>query len=166
MIIRNETKADIVAISEVTMAAFKNLHISNKTEQFIIHELRNANAMTISLVAEIDGCVVGHIAFSPVTISDGSKNWFGLGPISVMPGFQKQGIGKSLMNEGLSLLKAQGGKGCALVGDPGYYQRFRFKNIPSLVHEGVPQDVFLVLPFDKKIPRGTVVFHEGFLATG
>ncbi len=51
MIIRNETKADIEAISEVTMAAFKNLHISNKTEQFIIHELRNANAMTISLVA-------------------------------------------------------------------------------------------------------------------
>ena len=166
MIIRNETKENIDAISEVTIAAFKNLQISNKTEQFIIHELRNANALTISLVAEIDGCVVGHIAFSPVKISDGSKNWFGLGPISVTPKLQKQGIGKSLINKGLSIVKAQGGKGCALVGDPGYYQQFGFRNIPNLVHEGVPQEVFLVLPFDNKIPQGTVVFHEGFLATG
>jgi putative acetyltransferase len=166
MIIRNETEDDIEAISQVTIAAFKNLQISNQTEQFIVRELRNSNALTISLVAEIDGQVVGHIAFSPVKISDGSKNWFGLGPISMMPNFQKQGIGKSLVNEGLSLLKAQGAKGCALVGDPGYYQQFGFRNIPSLIHEGVPQEVFLVLPFDKKIPQGTVVFHEAFLATG
>ena len=166
MIIRNEIKEDIEAISKITIAAFQNLQISNQTEQFIIHELRKANALTISLVAEIDGQVVGHIAFSPVNISDDSKNWFGLGPISVTPNFQRQGIGKSLVNEGLSLLKAQGGKGCALVGDPGYYQQFGFRNIPGLIYEGVPQEVFLALPFDKKIPQGTVVFHEGFLATG
>jgi putative acetyltransferase len=166
MIIRNEIKEDIEAISEVTIAAFQNLQISNKTEQFIIHALRKAGVLSISLVAEIEKQVVGHIAFSPVTISDGSKNWYGLGPISVMPEYQKQGIGKTLVNEGLSLLKAQGGKGCALVGDPGYYQRFGFRNIPSLIHEGVPQEVFLVLPFDKTIPKGTVLFHEGFLATG
>ena len=86
--------------------------------------------------------------------------------VVVIPEYQKQGIGKTLVNEGLSLLKAQGGKGCALVGDPGYYQRFGFRNIPSLIHEGVPQEVFLVLPFDKTIPNGTVLFHEGFLATG
>ena len=122
--------------------------------------------MTISLVAEIDGRAVGHIAFSPVKISDGNKYWFGLGPISVIPDFQKQGIGKSLVNEGLSLIKAQGGKGCALVGDPGYYQQFGFRNIPNLIHEGVPQEVFLVLPFDNSIPQGTVVFLEAFLATG
>ena len=124
MIIRNEIKEDIEAISEVTIAAFQNLQISNKTEQFIIHALRKAGVLSISLVAEIEKQVVGHIAFSPVTISDGSKNWNGLGPISVMPEYQKQGIGKTLVNEGLSLLKAQGGKGCALVDDPGYYQRF------------------------------------------
>ena len=127
MIIRNEIKEDIEAISEVTIAAFQNLQISNKTEQFIIHALRKAGVLSISLVAEIEKQVVGHIAFSPVTISDGSKNWYGLGPISVMPEYQKQGIGKTLVNEGLSLLKAQGGKGCALVGDPGYYQRFGFR---------------------------------------
>jgi len=166
MIIRSETNNDIEAITEVTIAAFKNLQISNQTEQFIIHALRKANVLTVSLVAEIESQVVGHIAFSPVTISDGSKNWYGLGPISVMPNFQKQGIGKSLVNEGLSLLKAQGSEGCMLVGDPGYYQRFGFKNIPNLIHEGVPQEVFLVLPFENNIPQGTVMFHESFLATG
>ena len=164
MIIRNETTFDIEAISEITIAAFRSLAISNHTEQFIINALRNANALTISLVAEVDGRVVGHIAFSPVTISDGSLDWYGLGPISVLPRFQKQGIGKSLIHEGLSLLKTLNGKGCVLVGDPAYYQRFGFKNIPSLIHDGIPQEVFLALPFDNIIPQGTVVFHEGFLA--
>jgi putative acetyltransferase len=108
MIIRNEKSTDIEAISEVTLAAFQNLPISHHTEQFIIKGLRDANALTISLVAEIDGKIVGHIAFSPVTISDGSLNWHGLGPVSVLPEYQKQGIGKSLIQEGLSLLRVQG----------------------------------------------------------
>ena len=167
MIIRHETREDIEAITEVTIAAFKNLQVSNQTEQFIIHELRKSKALTLSLVAEIGGRVVGHIAFSPIKISDGRENWFGLGPISVIPDLQKQGIGKSLVNEGLSLLKQLGGQGCALVGDPDYYRQFGFKNNPGLIHEGVPQEVFLVLPFDNNnIPQGTVEFHKGFLATG
>jgi putative acetyltransferase len=166
MNIRHETNSDIEAISKVTITAFQNLAISNHTEQFIINALRDANALTLSLVAEVDGKVVGHIAFSPITISDGSLNWYGLGPISVLPKYQKQGIGKSLILKGLSLLKGMGGQGCALVGDPNYYKRLGFKNIPDLIHEGIPQEVFLVLPFDKIIPKGTVVFHKGFLAKG
>ena len=82
MIIRSETSSDIEAIAEVTIAAFKNLAISNHTEQFIIDALRKSNALTISLVAQIDGQVAGHIAFSPVTISDGALGWYGLGPVS------------------------------------------------------------------------------------
>lgn len=166
MILRNERDADIEAITEITIAAFKNHPISNNTEQFIINALRAAGALTISLVVEIDGQVVGHIAFSPVTVSDGATGWYGLGPVSVLPDYQKQGIGKALINEGLSLLKDMGGQGCALVGDPNYYKRFGFKNYPELVHEGVPQEVFLVLPFTEKIPKGIVVFHEGFKANG
>jgi putative acetyltransferase len=166
MIIRNETASDIDAIAEVTIAAFKTLPISNHTEQFIINSLRVADVLTISLVAEIDGQVVGHIAFSPVTISDGSTGWYGLGPVSVLPEYQKQGIGKSLINKGLSMLKELGGEGCTLVGDPSYYKRFGFRNIPDLVHEGIPQEVFLVLPFTENVPQGIVVFHEGFLANG
>jgi putative acetyltransferase len=166
MIIRKETASDIEAITEVTITAFKTLPISNHTEQFIINALRTANALTISLVAEIKDKIVGHIAFSPVTISDGSIGWYGLGPISVLPEYQKLGIGQSLINEGLSALKDLGGQGCALVGDPNYYKRLGFRNYPELIYEGIPKEVFLALPFTENIPQGIVVFHEGFLAIG
>ena len=166
MILRKETIADIDAITKVTIAAFKNLVVSNQTEQYIINALRAADALTISLVAENNGKIFGHIAFSPVIISDGTKNWYGLGPISVLPEYQKQGIGQSLINEGLSTLKDLGGQGCALVGDPNYYKRFGFRNYPELIHEGIPQEVFLALPFNEKIPKGTIEFHKSFLATG
>jgi putative acetyltransferase len=78
IVIRSQTDADVSAITEVTVAAFKSLEISNHTEQFIIEALRAAKSLTVSLVAEVDGRVAGHIAFSPVTISDGTRNWYGL----------------------------------------------------------------------------------------
>lgn len=166
MIIRDEMESDIEVISEVTKAAFENHPHSNHTEQFIVNALRAANALTVSLVAEVGGKVVGHIAFSPVTISDGSHHWYGLGPVSVLPKCQKQGVGKSLIHEGLSLLKAVGAKGCVLVGDPKYYERFGFRNFPDLILDGVPQEYFLTLPFDKNKAQGAVVFHQGFSANG
>ncbi|MBU2470604.1 MAG: N-acetyltransferase, partial [Proteobacteria bacterium] len=105
MIIRDETTADIQAIGEVTKAAFQTLAISQHTEQFIIAALRAADALTISLVAEIGGRVVGHVAFSPVSISDGSPDWYGLGPVSVLPELHSQGIGSALIREGLARLE-------------------------------------------------------------
>lgn len=164
MIIRKETPSDIEAINQVTLSAFKALPISNHTEQFIIKALRNAGVLTLSLVAEVDEQVVGHVAFSPITISDGSEGWYGLGPVSVLPMHQKKGVGTSLIQEGLSWLKEMGGQGCALVGEPNYYQRFGFRNVPELIFEGIPQEFFLVLPFTEKVPQGMVVFHEGFWA--
>ena len=72
IVIRSERDADASAIAEVTAAAFETLEISNQTEQFIIEALRAAGALKLSLVAELDGRVIGHIAFSPVSISDGT----------------------------------------------------------------------------------------------
>jgi putative acetyltransferase len=166
ILIRSETSADVSAIAEVTVAAFKTLAISNHTEQFIIAALRAAGALTVSLVAELNGHVVGHIAFSPVTISDGCPNWYGLGPVSVLPEFQRRGIGRALIQEGLSRLKSLNAQGCCLVGHPEYYKRFGFKNITGLVHEGVPEEVFFALSLDGHVPQGIVEFHEGFKANG
>ncbi len=166
VLIRSETSADVSAIAEVTVAAFKTLAISNHTEQFIIAALRAAKALTVSLVAEVDGRVVGHIAFSPVTISDGSPNWYGLGPVSVLPECQRRGIGRALIQEGISRLKDLGARGCCLVGHPEYYRRFGFQNIRGLVHEGVPEEVFFTLSLDGHIPQGIVEFHVGFKADG
>ena len=166
IVIRNETHDDIGAITDVTIAAFKTLEISNHTEQFIIEALRAAKALAVSLVAEMNGRVIGHIAFSPLTISDGSPNWYGLGPVSVLPEYQRQGIGKALIREGLSRLKDMNAQGCCLVGHPDYYRKFGFTNMSGLVLEGVPQEVFFALSFGWHIPRGTVAFHEGFRADG
>ena len=166
IVIRSETDADVSAIAEVTAAAFKTLAISNHTEQFIIEALRAARALTVSLVAEVGGRVVGHIAFSPVAISDGTRHWYGLGPVSVLPEYQRQGIGKALIQEGLARLKEMNAKGCCLVGHPGYYRKFGFENMPGLVHEGVPAEVFFALSFDGHTPQGAVTFHDGFNAEG
>ena len=150
IVIRKEAAADVEAIAAVTVAAFR--------------KLRAADALKISLVAEAEGRVVGHIAFSPVTISDGAANWYGLGPVSVLPEYQRQGIGSALVLEGLARLKGLGAGGCCLVGYPDYYRRFGFRSIPGLVHPGVPEEVFLALVLDGRAPQGTVEFHEGFKA--
>ncbi len=162
--IRSERDSDVDVIGDITIAAFRTLAVSDHNEQFIINALRAAKVLTISLVAEVGGRVVGHIAFSPVAISDGTEHWYGLGPVAVLPELHRRGIGSALINEGLSQLQALGAQGCALVGDPQYYQRFGFRNIPQLVYEGIPQKYFLVLPFAEKIPEGMVVFHEAFQA--
>lgn len=162
--IRSETDADVSAITEVTIAAFTTLEISNHTEQFIIATLRDAKALTISLVAEVDGRVIGHIAFSPVTISDGTRDWYGLGPVSVLPEYQRQGIGKALIQEGLSRLRETNARGCCLVGHPDYYRQFGFANLPGLMCEGVPPEVFFAQSFDGHTPQGTIAFHDGFRA--
>ena len=164
--IREETMADAAVITEVTVAAFETMEISNHTEQFVIEALRAAKALTLSLVAEVDGRVVGHIAFSPVAISDGTQNWYGLGPVSVLPEYQGRGIGKALIQEGLSRLRKLGAQGCCLVGHPQYYRKLGFENVSGLVHEGVPQEVFFALSFDGHFPQGDVIFHEGFNANG
>jgi putative acetyltransferase len=164
--IRNETGADAGAISEVTVAAFKTLEISHHTEQFIVAALRAAGALAVSLIAERDGRVVGHIAFSPVILSDGTLDWYGLGPVSVLPELQRQGIGRALVKKGLSRLKDMHARGCCLVGHPDYYRQFGFRNAPGLALEGVPPEFFFALPFDSPMPQGAVVFHAAFGATG
>ena len=97
-----------------------------------------------------------------LTISDGTEDWYGLGPVSVQPECQQKGIGKALIEEGLSRLRKLGAKGCCLVGHPDYYRKYGFENTPGLVHEGVPPEVFFALSFDGHHPQGTVIFHEAF----
>ncbi len=166
ILIRDEVAADAAVITDVTVAAFRTMEISNHTEQFIIEALRAAGALTVSLVAVLRGRVVGHIAFSPVIISDSTEHWYGLGPVSVVPDFQQSGIGSALIEEGLGRLKAFGARGCCLVGHPLYYGRFGFEHVTGLCLPGVPDEAFFALSFDGPFPQGEVAFHEAFKATG
>ncbi len=164
VVIRPETQADVNAITDVTVAAFKTLEISNQTEHVIITALREAGALTVSLVAELGGRVIGHVAFSPISISDGTQGWYGLGPVAVLPEYQRQGVGKALIAQGLAQLKALHAKGCCVVGHPEYYKQFGFSNTPEMGHEGVPPEAFFALTFEGQTPRGAVSFHEAFKA--
>src|SRR3990167_9069046 len=98
--IRPETPADAAAIATLTTAAFLNAPHPSHTEAFIVNALRRAGALSASLVAEQGGELVGHVATSPVGVSDGTPGWHGLGPISVLPVYQGQGIGSALMQIG------------------------------------------------------------------
>lgn len=164
--IRPERPSDEHAIGEVTRRAFESHPYSHQTEHWIISALRKAGALSLSLVAEQDGNVVGHIAFSPVLVSDGSSGWYGVGPVSVLPELQGKGIGRALIEHGLAKLRELGASGCVLVGDPAFYTRFGFANAPELVLDGVPQEFFLSLSFGDPPARGKVAFHAAFDAKG
>jgi putative acetyltransferase len=164
LIIRAEVPEDIDRIANVTRKAFVDRPHSRQTEHFIINELRRANAMSVSLVAEATGIVVGHIAFSPVKISDESSGWFGLGPVSVSPVLQGQGIGQELVKCGLEELRKKGAKGCVVLGKPSFYGRFGFVCNPELWLLGVPQEFFQSLQFGVEQAQGEVTYHAAFSA--
>lgn len=166
MIIRPETPQDYDAIKQVNIDAFADHPFSQQTEHLIVAALRDAGALTISQVAEDNGQVVGHIAFSPALIDGNDLNWFTLGPIAVAPNRQKQGIGLRLIEAGLEALRQLGANGCLLVGDPAYYVRFGFRHSQSLSVEHVPPEYFMCLPLAGEIPHGAVSHHPAFYVTG
>lgn len=166
MIIRVEKDSDITVIETLTYSAFKDHPHhepgSEPTEHLIVNRLRDANALKLSLVAEVNNQVIGHIAFSPVLINGEATNWYGLAPVSVLPEQQGKGIGKALINEGLAQLKEHGAEGFVLLGEPEYYGRFGFKAQPELTLTGVPAEYFLALPVKGSIPTGEVNYHPAF----
>lgn len=162
MHIRKETSEDAAEIRHLTDEAFRTVAYSNQKEGEIVDALRAAKALTLSLIAEDKGEILGHVAFSPVLIGGEDKGWYGLGPVSVRPDRQGEGIGGKLIREGLALLRATGAKGCVLLGDPGYYGRFGFKADARLKLPGVPAEYFQCLAFGPDMPQGNVTYHTAF----
>lgn len=164
MIIRKERVGDVPRIHQLTRDAFLNAPHTDHTEQFIVDALRSAGALSISLVAERAGEVLGHVAVSPVTISDGTTGWFGLGPVSVAPAEQGAGIGSALMQAALAELKQLGARGCVLLGAPAFYRRFGFRPAAPLVLTDVPPEYFQTVLFAGELSQGEVSYHPAFAA--
>lgn len=164
LLIRPETPADADAIRELTTAAFLTAEHASGTEAAIVDALRAAGALTLSLVAETEGEVIGHVAFSPVSITGRAGDWFGLGPVSVRPDRQRGGVGRALIEQGLAVLKAQGADGCVVLGDPAYYRRFGFANDPALIFADIPPPYFQRIVFRGASPGGQVAYHRAFEA--
>jgi putative acetyltransferase len=165
MQIRAECPEDATAIQILTDAAFRNVPYSDQTEAKIIEALRTAGALTISLVAVEGGDVVGHVAFSPVSINGVANGWYGLGPVSVKPEQQRGGVGQALIRNGLYRLKSADAAGCVVLGDPAYYSRFGFDYDPQLHYRDAPPEYFRRLTLRGIPPKGEVTYHLGFDAS-
>ena len=160
--IRPEALTDQSAIGLVIKAAFRDHPHSDQTEHLVVARLREAGALTLSLVASAGEALIGYVAISPVTIEGRVGGWYGLGPLAVDPPWQGQGIGSALVREALARLQAQGVAGCVVYGSPRYYGRFGFRSLPGLRLPGFSADHFLALSFDSALPCGTVRYHSSF----
>lgn len=163
--LRSETPADPPAIRALITQAFAGAEHSSGTEAAIVDALRARGELILSLLAEQDGRLIGHVAFSPVAIDDGTSGWYGLGPVAVAPDRQGAGVGVALIEAGLARLRQAGAGGCVVLGDPGYYARFGFAHDATLRYEGAPAEYFMALTFDGGRPRGAVSYSVAFEAS-
>ncbi len=161
--IRPEQDDDIASITNVTLAAFSNWREGYEPmEHRIIKRLRQLGDLAISLVAVTGDNLVGHVAMSPVRISSGDQGWFGLGPVSVLPDWQRRGIGSLLIDTALDQLKVRNAAGCVVLGEPDLYQRFGFRHHSGLMLPGFPAEYFLAQSFRNEVPTGTVTYSSAF----
>ncbi len=131
-------------------------------EAELVTTLRTEGALKVSLVAELNGTVIGQIAFSPARPADGSKAWYALGPVAVLPVHQGQGIGSRLVREGLRTISALGAMGCILTGNPAYYTRFGFSLSPGNTPPSEPPEYLMFKVLGTQVPKGPIYFHEAF----
>ena len=164
MLIRDERGADKAAIHAVNAAAFPT-----PEEADLVDALRRQAQPLISLVAERDGTLLGHILFSPVTLdSQPGLRLMGLAPMAVAPEHQRSGIGSALVQAGLDACRQQGFSAVVVLGHPEYYPRFGFS--PAVRHGirseyDVPDEVFMameLIPGALREATGTIKYHAAF----
>ena len=164
MRVRSEESADRAAIHSLNTAAF-----GGPAEADLVDSLRGKASPLVSLVADVDGAIVGHILFSPVVLL-GCEHLriMGLGPMAVAPEHQRHGVGSALVHEGLRECRQIGCQVVVVLGHPEYYPRFGF--VPAVRYfirseYDVPDDVFMLTELEAEALRdvsGTVRYHEAF----
>lgn len=164
MLIRAERDTDHAAVHAVNAAAFPT-----PLEADLVDALRRQAHPLISLVAERDGAILGHILFSPVTL-EGRPDLriMGLAPMSVAPEHQRSGIGSALVRAGLAECKQLGFSAVVVLGHPEYYPRFGFS--PAVRYGlrseyDVPDEVFMaleLLPGALRDTTGMIKYHPAF----
>ena len=164
--IRNENESDVEVIRTITEAAFREMPYAGGDEQDVIDRLRAAGVLSLSLVAIIDQEVVGHVAFSPAVAGDDSQPWFALGPVSVRPDLQRQGIGSKLIESGLAQVDNLGALGCILTGNPEYYKKFGFALSPENAPPTEPKQFFMIRLLKSSRAVGPFAFHAAFYGDG
>jgi putative acetyltransferase len=161
--IRPEAPGDIAIIHGVIQRAFTTQPHADGDEQDMVDRLRERGELTLSLVAVLpERGVVGHIGFSPVTISGAECNWFQMAPVSVEPDLHHQGIGSALIHAGVAQLTEQGANGIAVVGNPVYYERFGFAKVSRFGPKGNEAVFFRAMVLVGEEPAGELLYASAF----
>lgn len=148
--IRSEKPGDESRIREVTESAFEASEFGYNGEAILVDKLRSAAAAAVSLVAVVENRIAGHILFSPATIDWGKHQSAGLGlaPMSVLPEFQRRGIGSRLIQAGFEEIANSSYEFVIVLGHPGYYSKFDFVPASSgnvrCEFDDIPDEVFLI----------------------
>lgn len=150
--IRQERKADYDAIYTVIQTAFDAAEFSDHDEQNLVNRLRESAAFIpeLSLVAEVENEVVGHILFTEITVGD--TTLLALAPVAVLPQFQGESIGSALIEKGHAIAREMGYIGSVVLGHSGYYPRFGYRNASEfgiLAPFEVADDHFMAIEFQK-----------------
>jgi putative acetyltransferase len=132
LIIRNERKNEYRAVEELTREAFWNLYVPGCSEHFCLHNMRDSNDFIpeLDFVAELDGGVIGNIVYTRGRVIDDAGRTYEIicfGPVSVLPVYQRQGVGSALIRYSLERAMSLGFTGVCIFGDPRYYSRFGFR---------------------------------------
>lgn len=171
--IRQETPDDYARVIELTAKAFETMPFSEGDEDKLVDMLRKATTFIpeLSLVAEFDSQLVGHILFTPLVIDNGQQQFQSLvlGPVSVLPEFQKQGIGGQLIIAGHQKASNLGFQSVILIGHPEYYPRFGYKTASGfglkVAMELPSDDVFMAVELAENALSGVtgmVIFPPEF----
>lgn len=162
--IRGERKEDFEGVRRVNEAAF-----GQPAEADLVDALRSGGAVTVSLVAEVKGQIVGHILFSPVTVQGADDlKAVGLGPMAVLPEHQRRGIGSLLIRKGLEYCRKAGIQAVVVLGHPDYYPRFGFRRASSWglrCEFDAPDEAFMALELIPNVlsgRSGVVNYHAAF----
>ncbi len=162
MWIREEADGDIEAICTVVRKAFAEAPGGGSLENRTLESLRDDRALALGLVADVDGRIAGHVAFSVARPSRDGDGWYVLGLMAVDPDDQGRGVGSALVHAGLRLLQEREANGCVVLGEPGYYSRFGFRADPLLTLPGAPEGMFQALRLTDAASAGEVVLHPAF----
>ena len=163
VLVTDERPRDAASVRALVTRAFAAHDDSDGIEPSLIDALREAGALTFSLVAVQDGEVVGHLAASPATIG-GRSGWTGIGPVAVDPGHQRQGIGSALVRAAIERLRRSGARGAVLIGDPAFYGPLGFAPATDCHWRDIGPPVLQVARLDGSAPSGETLYAPAFEA--
>ncbi len=160
--IRQERAGDAAAIRALTLRAFEGHLYSEGDEADVIDGLRKDGDLLMSLVAVDGETIVGQATYSAARLSNNEKGWIVLGPVSVEPARQGDGIGRALLEAGEAEMRARGARGITVLGDPKVYSRFGFRQHTPMQLEGELGDYLQVKSFGAPVPAATINYAAAF----